>query len=117
MIDAITPFAQVDFRDDDRVFGIKRNDRRYHLLTIGRTGTGKSTLLANLIKGDLERGQGVAVVDPHGDLATTVESWASPCRNDAVVFKPGSPENALRFNPLHVSRPDQRHLVVSELIT
>ena len=117
MIDAITPFAQVDFRDDDRVFGIKRNDRRYHFLTIGRTGTGKSTLLANLIKGDLQYGEGVAVLDPHGDLAATARRFLPRWRKDVIVFDPGSPDNRLTFNPLHVSRPDQRHLVVSELMT
>src|SRR3989304_1695965 len=117
MIDAITPFAQVDFRDDDRVFGIKRNDRRFHFLTIGRTGTGKSTLLANLIKGDLQYGEGVAVLDPHGDLAATARRFLPRWRKDVIVFDPGSPDNRLTFNPLHVSRPDQRHLVVSELMT
>ena len=117
MNDPITPFAQVDFRDDNRVFGIKRNDRRYHFLTIGRTGTGKSTLLANLIKGDLQYGEGVAVLDPHGDLAATARRLLPRWRKDVIVFDPGSPDNRLTFNPLHVSRPDQRHLVVSELMT
>lgn len=113
----ITPFARVDFRDDHRVFGMRRNDRRYHLLTIGRTGTGKSTLLANLIKGDLENGEGVAVLDPHGDLAAIAVGLLPSWRKDILIFDPSDPENRLTFNPLHVSRPDQRHLVVSELIT
>lgn len=117
MSDYITPFARVDFRDDDRAFSIKRNDRRYHFLTIGRTGTGKSTLLANLIKGDLEHGEGVGVLDPHGDLAETAQRLLPSWRQDAIVFDPGNPENRLTFNPLHVPTPDQRHLVVSELIT
>lgn len=114
----ITPFARVDFRRDSRVFGIKRHDRRYHLLAIGRTGAGKSNLLANLIKGDLERAEGVAVLDPHGDLAATAERAVPVWRGrDVIVFRPGDPENSLTFNPLHVPRPEQRHLVVSELIT
>ncbi len=113
----VTPFARVDFRDDNRVFGIKRNDRRFHFLTIGRTGTGKSTLLANLIKGDLEHGEGVAVIDPHGDLAEIAKRAVPAWRKDVFIFDPGDPSCDLTFNPLHVSRPDQRHLVVSELIT
>jgi hypothetical protein len=64
MHDITTPFAQVDFRGERRVFGLKRADRRYHLLTIGRTGSGKSNLLSRLIAGDIEHAEGVAVIDP-----------------------------------------------------
>jgi type IV secretory pathway VirB4 component len=118
MHDSITPFARVDFRRDRRVFGIKRNDRRFHLLTIGRTGAGKSNLLATLIKGDLQRAEGVAVLDPHGDLAAIAEGFVPAWRrSELMIFRPGDPENRLTFNPLHVSRPHQRHLVVSELMT
>lgn len=118
MYETITPFARVDFRRDSRVFGIKKSDRRYHLLTIGRTGAGKSNLMARLIKGDIERAQGVGVIDPHGDLAaTTVNSVPAWRHSDLLYFRPGDPDNTLTFNPLFVPRPDQRHLVVSELIT
>jgi type IV secretory pathway VirB4 component len=118
MEEPVTPFARVEFRDDDRVFGVKRRDRRYHMLAIGRTGAGKSNLLVNLIRGDIARAEGVAVLDPHGDLAATaglsVPNWR---RKELVLFRPGDPNNSLRFNPLHVENPEQRHLVVSELIT
>jgi type IV secretory pathway VirB4 component len=73
MFEAITPFARVDFRNDHRVFGIRDDDRRFHCLTIGRTGTGKSTLMSHLIRGDIEFGKGVGVIDPHGDLAVTAK--------------------------------------------
>src|SRR5687767_8836306 len=109
MYEFITPFARVEFRGDNRVFGVKRRDRRYHLLAIGRTGAGKSNLLKNLIKGDVERAEGVGVLDPHGDLATAAEKcvpiWR---RREMIVFRPGDPANLLTFNPLHVSRPEQR---------
>ena len=118
MYEFITPFARVEFRHDSRAFGIKKKDRRFHLLTIGRTGAGKSNLLANLIRGDLDHAEGVAVLDPHGDLAATASRLVPTWRmKEMIVFRPGDPENLLTFNPLHVSRPDQRHLVVSELIT
>lgn len=118
MYEFITPFAKVDFRGDHRVFGMKRQDRRYHLLTIGRSGAGKSNLLANLIKGDIERAEGVAVLDPHGDLADMARQFVPAWRQKEVFFfDPGDPENRLTFNPLHVARRDQRHLIVSELIT
>jgi hypothetical protein len=118
MHETITPFAEVEFRGDHRLFGIQKKDRRYHLLAIGRTGTGKSNLLTNLIRGDLNHAEGLTVIDPHGDLAATaaqsVPAWR---KNDVVLFRPGDPDNTLTFNPLHVSNPNQRHLVVSELIT
>src|SRR5712692_2188399 len=118
MYESITPFARVDFRHDSRVFGVKRKDRRYHLLTIGRTGAGKSNLLANLIKGDLEHAEGMAVLDPHGDLAAAAEGFVPAWRRkEVIIFRPGDPQNTLTFNPLHVANPQQRHLVVSELMT
>lgn len=82
--ETITPFAKVAFRRDSRVFGMKKKDRRYHLLTIGRTGAGKSNLLANLIKGDLERAEGVAVLDPHGDLAAVSEQFVPAWRKNWI---------------------------------
>lgn len=117
MNEVITPFAQVDFRRDSRAFGVKRNDRRFHFLTIGRTGSGKSTLLSHLIRGDFQHGEGVGLIDPHGDLAATAQRLLPTEREDVVVFRPGDPAHGLRFNPLHVQRPEQRHLVVSDLIT
>jgi hypothetical protein len=118
MSEIITPFGRVDFRGDNRVFGVKTKDRRYHLLAIGRTGSGKSNLLVNLINGDLARAQGVGVLDPHGDLALAAEAGVPTWRRkEVILFRPGDPENGLTFNPLHVSRPEQRHLVVSELMT
>jgi len=113
----VTPIGRVDYRDDNRAFGIRRADRRYHLLTIGKTGSGKSTLLLNLIRADLANREGLALLDPHGDLAASAAGLVPAWRDDAVLFRPGDGQDQLTFNPLHVSEPNQRHLVVSELIT
>jgi DNA helicase HerA-like ATPase len=67
-----TRFARVDFRNDDRVFGIKDEDRFLHVYVIGKTGTGKSTLIETMALQDLERGKGFALIDPHGDLVARV---------------------------------------------
>ena len=68
----ITRLAQVDFRNDHRVFGIKTEDRLSHIYIIGKTGTGKSTLLETMALQDLEQGRGLALVDPHGDLVERI---------------------------------------------
>src|SRR3990167_2390706 len=81
MTERIIPIGRVDWREDSRVFGLKRNDRRYHMLAIGRTGAGKSTLLGSLIESDLRHGEGVAVFDPHGDLADAARRVAGGARS------------------------------------
>ena len=58
-------FAKTNFRNQERVFGIKRDDRRRHMYVIGKTGTGKSTLLQTMIQQDIQNGEGLALLDPH----------------------------------------------------
>jgi DNA helicase HerA-like ATPase len=64
--------GRIDFRNDNRVFGIKHEDRFSHVYIIGKTGTGKSTLLETMALQDLERGNGFALIDPHGDLVSRI---------------------------------------------
>src|SRR5947208_14155767 len=68
----VTALAETNFRNQRRRFGIKRADRRAHTYIIGKTGTGKSTLIANLAHQDLVHGEGFALLDPHGDLVEQV---------------------------------------------
>jgi ATPase subunit of ABC transporter with duplicated ATPase domains len=79
-------FARVDFRNDDRIFGIKDEDRFSHLYVIGKTGTGKSTLLETMALQDLERGNGFALIDPHGDLVTRVAARVPASYRDKVIY-------------------------------
>src|SRR5690606_34148114 len=67
--------AQVDFKNKQHTFGLRRKDRRRHLYVVGKTGVGKSTLLANMIINDLKHDEGLAVIDPHGDLVETVLNY------------------------------------------
>jgi ABC-type ATPase involved in cell division len=71
-MDRVTYFARTNAHNDRRVFGIKQVDRLSHMYVIGRTGTGKSTLLERLLLSDIEAGAGLALVDPHGDLAERI---------------------------------------------
>jgi type IV secretory pathway VirB4 component len=70
----ISYFASTNGRDPHKTFGIKQADRLSHLHVIGKTGTGKSTLLRTLAQRDLFAGRGFCLFDPHGDLALQIVS-------------------------------------------
>ena len=100
------------------LFGLSRADRRHHLYLIGKTGAGKTTLLRNLIIQDIEAGEGVGVIDPHGDLASELLDFIPPCRTDDVVyFNPADQDYPIAFNLLRNVPPDTRHLVASGIVS
>ncbi len=97
----ISFFAHTNFRDQRVPFGIKRSDRRRHLYVLGKSGVGKSKLLQLLIKNDIDSGQGVGVLDPHGDLVDEVLRLIPKHRlKDVVIFDPSDLDFPLAFNPL-----------------
>lgn len=84
-----------------RLLALDDATRRIHLALVGGTGTGKSTLLANLMLDDLEAGRGFALIDPHGDLAEFIADHVPARRiNDVIYFDPADPTHAVGFNPL-----------------
>ena len=88
---AVTRFAVTNYRDIRKIFGIKQKNRRGHMYVIGKTGTGKSTLLSNMIISDIREGRGVALIDPHGDLAERVLDCVPKERiDDVIYFNPGT---------------------------
>jgi hypothetical protein len=98
-------------------FGLISHDRRQHLYVIGKTGTGKSTLLRNLILQDIEAGDGVALLDPHGDLAEEILNYVPPWRTDHLVyFNPTDQDYMVGFNILADVEPKDRHLVASGVV-
>ncbi len=113
----IAVFAQTTFRNQARRFGIKTDDRRRHMYLIGKTGMGKSTILENMIVGDIRAGFGVAVVDPHGDLAEKIMEYIPSDRiNDVIYFNPSDIDFPIAFNIVEQVEPHLRHLVASGLI-
>lgn len=92
-------------------------DRRQHLYVVGKTGTGKSTLLRNLLLQDIEAGRGCALLDPHGDLSVDllehVPSWRT---GDLVYFDPSDRARPVGFNPLSPVPQDERHLVARGVV-
>ena len=116
--DIITAFAETNFRNERKRFGIRRKDRRYHMYVVGKTGVGKSTLLLNMISQDIQNNEGLAVLDPHGDLIEKALKAIPESRiKDLIYFNPQYEEQTLYFNPLEVLNPSERHLVVSSLVS
>lgn len=98
-------------------FGISREDRRQHILCIGKSGTGKSRLLESMAVQDIEAGRGLAFLDPHGDsiqnILERIPSWR---REDVVLFDPTDTEYPVSFNVFDGVPKERRHLVASGLI-
>ena len=113
----ITNIARVDFRNDRRMFGIKAEDRFSHIYIIGKTGTGKSTLLEGMALQDLERGHGFALIDPHGDLVERVAARIpSSGRKDAIYLNASDPMQPYGYNPLRQVRGEFISLAASGLM-
>ena len=110
-------FAQTNFRNQMRRFGIKMDDRRRHMYVIGKTGMGKTTMMENMVLHDIYAGHGVGVVDPHGDFAEKIINYIPPNRiNDVVYFNPADMEYPVGFNILEVKSEEQKHLVAAGLM-
>lgn len=110
-------FGRIDFRNKNQLFGIKRTDRRQHMYVIGKTGTGKSAMLHNLIIQDIANGEGVCVVDPHGELVESILRKIPKERlKDVVYFNPADSEYPMGFNVLELPDPKYKHLVASGLM-
>ena len=108
------------FRGERRQISITDDDRRRHVYLIGQTGTGKSTLLTNMVLGDIRSGKGVCIIDPHGDLIETILNNVPKERaEDVMIFDPADRErplglNMLEFNP---SKPEEKTFIVNELFS
>jgi hypothetical protein len=111
----ITFFARTNHREPRRVFGIRQADRRSHMYVVGKTGTGKSTLLKTMILQDVTAGRGLALLDPHGDLAAEILSLIPSQRRKDVVYL-DTPNANWTFNPLSRVAAGQEALAVAELI-
>ena len=113
----ILHFARVDYRNDNRVFGIKAEDRFSHLYIIGKTGTGKSTLLETMALQDLECGNGFALIDPHGDLVERIVKRIPLSRqSDVLYLDAANPTQPYGYNPLRHVGQDRIALAASGMI-
>ncbi len=107
------------FRGEEKPTSVLKDDRRRHFYIVGQTGTGKSVLLQEMIRQDIEAGEGVALIDPHGDLAEKVLALVPASRAEEVIyFNPGDIERPLGLNMLEYDPkfPESKTFVVNELI-
>ena len=99
-------------------FTLGRADRRQHTYVVGKTGTGKSTLLRNMILADIEAGEGVGLIDPHGDLVQELLDHIPPRRvRDVVLFDPTDRDYPVGFNLLRSAPKERSHLVASGVVS
>lgn len=115
--DKITYFAETDYRSKRIKFGIRDDDRGKHMYVIGKTGMGKSTLLENLAIQDIQNGEGICFIDPHGGTAETLLSYIPEDRiKDVIYFAPFDQEFPVGLNVMEDMGRDKRPLVVSGLM-
>ncbi|MEK7647134.1 MAG: type IV secretion system DNA-binding domain-containing protein [Patescibacteria group bacterium] len=110
-------FAETDFRNKRQQFGIKRRDRTKHTYVVGKSGMGKTTLLENMAIQDIISGNGVGIIDPHGDFAEKMLNYVPKERiQDVIYFNPVDTTYPIGFNIMEGVGEDQRHLVAAGLM-
>ena len=106
-----------DYRGVKKDVRILRGDRRRHFYLIGKSGTGKSTLLETTIKQDLANGEGLCVIDPHGDLVEAMLRYIPRERADDVIyFNPGDIDRPMGLNILEAYTDDQKEFMAQEAL-
>ncbi len=107
------------YRGEKKEIRIKQVDRRRHTYIVGKSGVGKSVLLASLAIQDIQNGEGVCVIDPHGDLVDDILARVPPSRaEDVIIFSPGETDRVLALNLLEYDEryPEQKSFVINEMI-
>jgi len=117
MPDNLIFVGRTNWRDMDKPFGLWPGDRRAHMYVIGKTGTGKSSLLEGMIRQDVLAGNGLALFDPHGDLAERLYDWIPDSRRqDLIYLNVPDPDQPFGFNPLEGVPPLRRSLAANGIV-
>jgi DNA helicase HerA-like ATPase len=109
--------GRAKWRDLNKPFGLRVGDRRAHMYVVGKTGTGKSSLFEGMIRQDVLAGNGLALFDPHGDLAERLYAWIPESRKKEVIYLDvPDPEQPFGFNPLEGVPPLRRTLAANGIV-
>ena len=102
---------------DDELLALSKEDRRRHVYVIGQTGSGKTTFLKACLLQDILAGRGIALIDPHGDLAEEIiDSIPRGRTRDVLYFNPSDVDYPIGFNPLGHVPPEMRAVAIDAWI-
>ncbi|MDP3015089.1 MAG: type IV secretion system DNA-binding domain-containing protein [bacterium] len=110
--------GETSFRGERKPVYLTEDDRRRHIYIIGQTGTGKSTLMTNMVVDDIKNGKGVAIIDPHGDLIEKILGVIPEERgDDVIIFDPSDIRRPLGMNMLEYdfNKPEEKTFIVNEM--
>ncbi|HJN62462.1 MAG TPA: type IV secretion system DNA-binding domain-containing protein, partial [Candidatus Parcubacteria bacterium] len=117
MNENINFFGETTFRNANKKFGIKTDDRRRHIYVVGKTGMGKTVMLKNMAIQDIQQGKGIGFVDPHGEASEELLDFIPKERiKDVVYFNPADLGYPIAFNIMEEINPEYRHLVAGGLM-
>lgn len=103
-IDLDIIFAKNRYHEEETNIGLTLDERRRHVYTIGKTGTGKSTLLKTMIHQDIANNKGISVIDPHGDLIQDILQFIPKNRiKDVILFDPTDFDYPIGLNLLQIT--------------
>jgi len=117
MNNEVIAFAKTTFRNGQKKFGIKLDDRRRHIYVVGKTGMGKTVMLENMAIQDIKEGRGLCFIDPHGEAAEKLLDFIPSRRvNDVIYVNPADLDCPISFNVMEKVDAAHRHLVASGLM-
>ncbi|PJE58156.1 MAG: hypothetical protein COU81_02190 [Candidatus Portnoybacteria bacterium CG10_big_fil_rev_8_21_14_0_10_36_7] len=109
-----------NYRGQGTLVRLRRDDRRRHLYIIGQTGTGKSGFMKEMLRQDIINGEGVCIIDPHGEFAESALSYVPKERmDDLIYFDPGNLDRPIGLNMLEYDQahPEQKTFIINELLS
>ncbi len=111
-------FALTDYKNKPTIFGAKNVDRRKHVYLMGKTGAGKSTLIANMAIDDIRKDRGIGIIDPHGDLTETILDYIPKRRlQDVIYLEPFDTQRVFSLNVLEIHNNQQKDLIASGIVS
>ena len=117
-VENVNYIGTTSFRGVNKRFGIKTEDRRRHMYILGKTGTGKSTMIKNMVIQDIINGKGVGIFDPHGDLVEDILNFIPSQRiNDVVLIDPSDIEHPVSINLLELKDLSLKDLVADNIVS